>query len=201
MVAIGDYVKVGDAYGHVTNADDKEGVIYQTASGRYYTAAEDDMTVDTDAPFSSLFTGETPDILEILENVVVFAAIGKGAMKNPFFGKATMAFAVEDGLYELFLKRMFRKWGVEFLGNPSKDYPMSEGDFKSWGLTSEFYDSVNKTISLTIIDTAKRLFYKEAQLSKPRGFLVLQVLASLYLSNLGHRTFIAKDAKSYRRPQ
>ena len=107
-------------------------------------------------------------------------------------------FALEDGAYEIALKGFFRKWGVEFLGD-SKD--LTEEQFASWGVTSDFYDACNKSISLLIIDTFKRLFMRESQFNKQRLWQVLQILASLYIANFGHRMILGKDAKTYRKPQ
>ena len=197
MVAKGDYVKVGDSYGYVTKVVSDDEVTYQTASGRFYTAEAANMEV-TKKGFGSFIKGEGPNAIELAENIVVFQLVDFVRGGKPF-NKRVLTFTGLDAVYEFIVKGFFRQWGVEFIGDPQKD--LTEDEFKSWTVTSDFTDAANKTLSLTILNIVKRFAMSETIADISQLYLVLQTLASLYLANAGHRMILGKDAKTYRHPQ
>ena len=191
----GTYIKTQDGvYGTVRSLSDEDAT-YQTASGKYYSDKISNLT-QVDSTVSGFFSSESPDIIEAAENIVLFSAINK-VRGSQIWDKRVMTFALESGVYEILLKDMMKKWLFSLVTETDP----TANQYSEIFVTSEFYNSINKTFHITLIDTIKRLFYKEGQFTKSRMFLVLHTLASLYLSNLAHRKLFTEDVKTYKRPQ
>lgn len=191
----GSYIKVGTVKGTVTAINGQQ-ITYQTLSGDFYTTASQDATL-LDEPLMGMFAMEGPNFIEILENGVVFAALNKvKGGSGGFMGADVKIFIALDAVYEILAKKFLRSTGVEFL--TVERGQLSATDYTAWGLGQDFYDAGNKVISLEILNIFKRLFYKQTQFNKERLKITLQMLASLYLSNLAHRKFISTDTATFR---
>ena len=186
---VGDKVKLKEGEktkGTVTNVGAGSGdgvdVAWETWNGKYMTSKAGALVENTGA--GAFFTSAGPDMIEVLENAVVMAALTKISGPKSFWNGEVKSFIVQDLIVELGLGdmlfdngiRVFKEpWKVAITAEQYKSYFPSEPELKS---------ATNKWLALAVTNTLYRLFFKMGQFNSQRFMYELRVFGALVGGNI-----------------
>jgi len=159
-------------------------VTWQTANGATRTDKESELEPDTRSGKARMAAYQ-PDAMELVANVVGFG-ITQAVRKRKVMSEPTYRFALEDALYEFFLKRWMQE-NIESLITENHREVLS-GEAADNFTSQDVYDALLKTLSIGILDCVYKLA-KTRGLNMSTTWYLFQVASSFYMANLAQRQF------------
>ena len=170
-----------------------ENITWRTSMGETRVDKAETLKANTGA--GAWFSAETPDLIEVAENVAAFGVL-LAVTRNKILGMPTMEFLGEDLVYEVLLKGYVADYG--FFTPLTEKYPLTKEQFESWMPSMpQLANAANKTWAITLIDTVYRLVRSRSQFSKERLYYILKEFGAMEIGNYGHNLWSTRTRDLY----
>nr|AIE93728.1 hypothetical protein [uncultured marine group II/III euryarchaeote AD1000_39_G05] len=138
----------------------------------------------------AFFTKAGPDMIELLENTAVMAALTKVTGPKSFWNSEVKGFIIQDLIVELGFGKMLEDNGIRIFklreeGKSSWKTPITKEQYNSYFPSEpELKSAANKWLYLAITDTVYRFLFKQPQMSSQRFMYSARVYGALVGGNV-----------------